>query len=360
MNSAPKPSPPAPFSAHPHRSRRSLSAFPPARHIRQTPGTGQSRFPAPGARRERPQAQRRVPRIMRVAARVAWLLVLAAPAAVSAESAPDPRTEAYLRAETERQVDAAQPDRRFRDCRECPWLVAAPAGWYLMGAPENEAGSYGNERPRHRVTIAAPFAVGVHEVTFAQWEACVDGGGCNGYRPDDEGWGRATLPVINVSWLDAQEYVRWLSRRTGQPYRLLSESEWEYAARGGTTGPFHFGETISPTQANYKGTRTYGAGRTGRYRQRPLAVGSFPANAFGLHDVHGNVWEWVQDCHHDGYAGAPANGSAWETGQCDRRVARGGSWNLAPKYLRSAYRISESSGYRHNYVGFRVARTLAE
>ena len=318
------------------------------------------RFPAGGTVSNRHAgAASGYPQIMRLAAGLAALLALVPLAAVTAESA-EMATAGEVREEAERQALAAQPDQRFRDCRVCPWMVTAPAGWYLMGSPEDEEARYRNEGPRHRVTLAEAFAVGVYEVTFDEWEACLNGGGCNGYRPDDQGWGRGRLPVINVSWHDAQEYVSWLSRRTGKRYRLLSESEWEYAARGATTGPFHFGATIATAQANYKGNRTYGAGVTGPYPERTVAVGSFPPNAFGLHDVHGNVWEWVQDCDHDSYAGAPANGSAWESGECARRVARGGAWNVAPKYLRSAYRISESSGYRHNYVGFRVARKVSE
>ena len=135
---------------------------------------------------------------------------------------------------------------------------------------------------------------GKHEVAFDEWDACVAAGGCGGHHLDDEGWGRGRRPVIDVNWDNAKAYVRWLSRRTGKSYRLLSEAEWEYAARAGTTGPFHTGSTISTNQANY----TYGAGREGLYREKTVPVGSFPANGFGLHDVHGNVWEWVEDCWH--------------------------------------------------------------
>ena len=181
----------------------------------------------------------------------------------------------------------------------------------------------------HRVRIAEPFAVGVYEVNgaFAEWDACVSDGGCGGYRPDDEGSGRGRRPVVNVNWKDAQSYVRWLSRKTGKRYRLLSESEWEYVARAGTSGPFHYGKTLSTVQANYDGRYTYGSGRKGEYRRGTVPVGSFPANAFGLHDVHGNVREWVDDCWHGDYRGAPADGSAWTSGgECSRRVLRGGSW----------------------------------
>ena len=248
--------------------------------------------------------------------------------------------------------------RRFRDCDACPQMVVVPAGSFRMGSPSGEAGRDDDEGPVHRVTIAEPFAVGVYEVTFNEWAACVHGGGCGGYRPDDEGWGRGNRPVINVSWDDAQAYVRWLSRETGHSYRLLSESEWEYVARAGTTTPFHTGRTISPSQANYNGNFTYGNGRQGVFREQTLPVGSFEANGFGLHDVHGNVWEWVKDCWHVSYAGAPSAGEAWTTGDCGRRVLRGGSWISYPRYLRAALRFGNDSGNRFSNSGFRIARTL--
>ena len=200
--------------------------------------------------------------------------------------------------------------------------------------------------------------MGVYEVTFAEWEACVRAGGCDGYRPD-QGWGRSRRPVINVSWEDAQQYVSWLSSRTGEQYRLLSESEWEYVARAGTTTPFHTGETISTELANFNGELTYGDGYSGIYRRQTIPVGSFPANGFGLHDVHGNVWEWVEDCWNAGYEGAPRDGSAWGSAQCGRRVVRGGAWYYEPRLLRSAYRSWNFAGNRSSeFGGFRVARTI--
>ena len=249
---------------------------------------------------------------------------------------------------------------RFRDCPECPDMVVVPSGTFLMGAPESEADSDDNERPVHRVSVPS-FAAGVYEVTFAEWDACVAAGGCGGHSPDDEGWGRGPFPVIHVGWEDAQLYVEWLSGRTGHRYRLLSESEWEYAARAGTTGPFHTGSTISTDQANYPGVYSYPSGDEvpdGLYRGRTLSVGSFPANEFGLHDVHGNLWEWVRDCWNNDYQGAPSDGSAWESGRCDLRVLRGGAWDIGPVYLRSANRDGGSSGVRSSVNGFRVARTL--
>ena len=246
---------------------------------------------------------------------------------------------------------------RFRDCPECPNMVVVPSGTFRMGAPESEEGSYDDERPVHTVSVRS-FAAGVYEVTFAEWDACVAAGGCEDYHPHDESWGRGLNPVVNVSWEDAQFYVLWLWVRTGEHYRLLSESEWEYAARAGTTGPFHTGTTISTDQANYDGNYIYGDGARGEYRMRTVAVGSFPANGFGMHDVHGNLWEWVQDCWNDSYEGAPGDGSAWESGNCSDRVLRGGAWYLKPRDLRSANRIRLASATRFDDIGFRVARTL--
>ena len=248
--------------------------------------------------------------------------------------------------------------RKFDDCLGCPEMVVVPAGSFMMGSPAKQASPGHNEGPMRRVTIGERLAVGVYEVTFSEWDTCRRGGGCS-YRPDDRGWGRGDRPVIEVSWNDANEYVRWLSQVTRAEYRLLSESEWEYAARSGTSGPFHFGSTISPEQANYDGNYTYGSGRKGRYRMRTVPVGTFPANAFGLHDVHGNVREWVEDCWHGSYRGAPSDGRAWTAGgDCDYRMVRGGSWTDGPGDLRSADRDWYETGYRSSGVGFRVARTL--
>ena len=168
-----------------------------------------------------------------------------------------------------------------------------------------------------------------------------------------EGWGRGRRPVVRVSWEDAKAYVRWLGEKTGKGYRLLSEAEWEYVARAGTTGAYHWGEGIGHGRANCDGCGS-------RWDKEETApVGSFRANGFGLHDVHGNVWEWVEDCWHKNYEGAPVDGTAWVSGgDCGYRVLRGGSWNFIPTYLRSANRFRYSPGNRDNYDGFRIARTL--
>ncbi|MBM4073219.1 MAG: formylglycine-generating enzyme family protein [Planctomycetes bacterium] len=229
-------------------------------------------------------------------------------------------------------------------------MVVVPAGSFTMGSPENEQGRSNDEGPQHRVTIARPFAAGKYEVTFDQWDACVNSGGCNGHRPSDEGWGRGNRPVINVSWTDAQAYVAWLSRRSGKRYRLLTEAEWEYAARGGTTTRYWCGDG----EQCLNGAAWY-SGNSG-FRTQP--VGGKGANAFGLHDMLGNVREWVEDCVHENYAGAPVDGSAWTSGgDCSYRVLRGGSWVDVPWFLRAALRLWNGPGVRLYVSGFRVART---
>ena len=226
----------------------------------------------------------------------------------------------------------------FRDCPHCPEMVVVRPGSFMMGSPPSEEDRWDNEGPQHRVTIGAAFAVGVYEVTFSEWEACASAGGCGGYRPHDQRWGRGRRPVINVSWDDAQSYVAWLSGETGESYRLLSESEWEYVARAGTQTRYWWGDDIGDNRANCDGCGS-------RWDDDGTApVGSFAANAFGLHDVHGNVWEWVQDCWNDSYVGAPNDGSAWESGECSRRVLRGGSWYLVPRLLRAADRGGGATG----------------
>ncbi len=164
--------------------------------------------------------------------------------------------------------------------------------------------------------------------------------------------------MINVSWDDAKQYVKWLSKATGKTYRLLSESEWEYAARAGTTTPFSFGETISTDEANYNGDYTYGAGSKGERRDKTVEVGSFAVNGFGLAVMHGNVWEWVEDCYINSYKDGPNTEAPRTTGSCDIRVLRGGSWGINPRVLRSANRYRIQPGSRFAYGGFRLARTL--
>ena len=251
-----------------------------------------------------------------------------------------------------------KPGDVIRDCGDCPEMVVIPAGSFMMGSPTNEPVREADEGPQRRVSMGG-FAMGKTEVTFAQWEACVAAGGCS-HEPGDQGWGRGSRPVINVSWDDAQAYVKWLSGKTGQRYLLPSEAQWEYAARAGTTTPFHTGSTITPAQANFDGTYTYNGSPKGEYRQRTAAAGSFAANAFGLQDMHGNVYEWVQDCYdakaYDGKA--PSDGRAHEVAGCSGRVLRGGSWYYGPRYARAALRTGSTPDLRNFTAGFRLARML--
>ena len=277
---------------------------------------------------------------------------------------------------------------RFRDCQTCPEMVVVPAGLYRMGSPWGEEARNDDEGPLHEVTLRQPFAVGAYEVTRGEWAAFVSAMGysaeesCWTYESDewDERSGRhwrdpgfAQMdqhPVVCVSWEDAQAYVRWLSQETGQAYRLLSEAEWEYVARAGTTKPFHTGSMISTAMSNYNeahynGKYTYrwlglaaGGHKGNMFRGKTVPVGLFAPNGFGVYDMHGNVWEWVADCWNDSYRGAPVDGSAWESGDCSRHVVRGGSWVLDPRHLRSANRGRDDMGVRRSSFGFRLARTL--
>ncbi|MCH9808402.1 MAG: SUMF1/EgtB/PvdO family nonheme iron enzyme [Alphaproteobacteria bacterium] len=244
----------------------------------------------------------------------------------------------------------------FRDCPTCPEMVVVPAGSFTMGSPKSEKGRYKDEEgPEHEVKISQPFAAGKFEVTWEEWDACVADGGCdNGLVKEaggDNGWGKGHRPVINVNWNDAKAYTVWLSKKTGKPYRLLTEAEWEYAARAGTTTPFWWGGTISKSLAQYSQGSWGSAGQT-------VPVGSFKPNAWGLFDMHGNVWEWTEDCWNDSYTGAPADGATRTDGDCRRRVIRGGAWANVPNYLRSASRLGGDSPFRVDNTGFRVARSL--
>ena len=266
-------------------------------------------------------------------------------------------------------VNAYQVGDTFRDCEVCPEMVVLPAGKFMMGSPEGERGRWISEGPQHQVTISQPFAVGKYEVTVGQYTAFGEEAGHITGRCDfpEESWDPIRLsqtnnhlgeswnnsrfdqtnnhPVTCVSWYDASTYAVWLSVKTGYEYRLLSEAEWEYAARAGTTTAYYFGRMILGDIAQH-------------IRDTTAAVGSFPANAFGLHDMHGNVSEWVEDCSHVGYVGAPTNGSSWLSGCYDaqRRGLRGGSWDDRPGGLRSANRNWFNAPDRRNTNGFRVAR----
>ena len=221
-----------------------------------------------------------------------------------------------------------------------------------MGSPAGEADRDADEGPQHRVSVSA-FMLGKTEVTQGQWMALM---GSNPSRFKNCG---DDCSVENVSWDDAQAYAQKLSEKTGKRYRLPSEAEWEYTARAETATPFHTGQTITSSQANFDGNGSYSGSSNGDYRKKTMKVASFGANALGLHDMHGNVWEWVQDVYHDRYEGAPSDGAAWMSGgNQEQRVLRGGSWEDYPQWLRSAARDYGTPDNRVHTVGFRIARTF--
>jgi formylglycine-generating enzyme required for sulfatase activity len=244
----------------------------------------------------------------------------------------------------------------FKDCESCPEMVVTPAGRFRMGAPKGEKGRQPAEEPQHDVTVGTPLAVGKFEVTFDEWEACTLEGGCANYRPQDSGWGRGRRPAIYVSYDDAKAYVEWLRQKSGKAYRLLSESEWEFAARGGTSTPFAGGDSLAPTQANFDASMAAGK-KQGSYEGKSVEVGTFPPNPYGLHDMEGNVFEWVEDCWNKTHAGAPSDASP-RGGDCKRRVAKGGAWYYEAEFARPSARMSFPKGSRLNVIGFRVARPL--
>jgi formylglycine-generating enzyme required for sulfatase activity len=255
-------------------------------------------------------------------------------------------------------VNPIEPKEAFKDCSKCPEMVVVPAGKFTMGSPDSEQGHNPDESPQHGVTFAAPFAVGRFSVTFEEWDTCVSEGGCNGYKPPDQAWGRGRRPVTNVSWDDAKAYVAWLSEKTGRRYRLLSEAEREYVTRAGTKSAFWWGSSISTNQANFDGELTYGEGTTGEFLGKTVVVDAFSPNPWGLYQVHGNLYDWVEDCYHDNYRGAPSDRAAWTSEDCVAHVARGGSWLDDLRSLRSAYRLHLPAAVRFRNLGFRVGRAL--
>jgi formylglycine-generating enzyme required for sulfatase activity len=225
-------------------------------------------------------------------------------------------------------------------------MVSLPAGSFVMG---DNRGDW-SEKPAHSVTIKQPFAIGKYEITVAQWNACVLAGGCA--RSPDIAGTASEIPVRDVSWSDAVEYVKWLGDKTGKPYRLPTEAEWEYAARGGTKTRYWWGNKFVKGKVNCKDCG-------GAYdHDSPDKIGSLDPNPFGLHDMTGGVWEWVQDCWHHDYKGAPRDGSAWSKDYCRVRVLRGGSWRNDSSYVHSASRFKYDQDVRYLVNGFRVALTL--
>jgi len=268
----------------------------------------------------------------------------------------------------------------LKDGSKAPVMVVIPAGEFLMGSPKSEKNREKDEGPQRKVRIKKPFAIGKYEITKVQFQYFVEqtsynteaetGGGCYYWTGEEvekdskRDWRNPGFdqtdqhPVACVSWNDVKKYIAWLNKNTEGNYRLPTEAEWEYVARAKTDTPFYFGETINTDQANYDGNYTYGNGLKGEYRGETISVGSFPVNEFGIFDMHGNVWEWTEDCYHDNYKNAPIDGSAWVSGECSFRVLRGGSWFDTPWYLRSANRTGFYATYRIYDVGFRLARNL--
>jgi formylglycine-generating enzyme required for sulfatase activity len=272
--------------------------------------------------------------------------------------AEDPAPAALWRTSEDASAsDSKSKGAVFRDCGGgCPEMVTIPAGSFLMGSER-----YSREQPQHKVTIIDAIAIGRYETTFDDWEACVSGGGCVHNRaPSDEGWGKGRRPVINVSWTDAKEYVAWLSRRTGKKYRLLTEADWEYAARAGSRAIYPWGDNIDCGKAAYDGGpgSDCAAHAGDALRRGTQLVGSHPANKFGLYDMIGNVWEWCEDNWHPDYRGAPGDGAAWDGGDASMRILRGGAWNYGPSALRTADRNWYPLSGRTFFIGFRVVREV--
>lgn len=236
-------------------------------------------------------------------------------------------------------------------------MLLIPGGIFLMGSADGEPGSYGDEYPQHDVTVP-PVFMSRTPITQAQWRLVAGYPQVNqDLTSDPSNFKGDTRPVEQVNWNEAQEFCARLSARTRRTYRLPTEAEWEYACRAGTTTPFHFGETLSDELANYRARETFGRGIPGEYRAETTDVASFPPNAFGLHDMHGNVWEWCEDDWHDNYDGAPKDGSAWldsDTNKDKNKLLRGGFWDCIPGSCRSACRVNLSRGDRNDGLGFRV------
>jgi formylglycine-generating enzyme required for sulfatase activity len=271
-------------------------------------------------------------------ARVARLKTAPAPApapAAVARAAPAVKPAPPPAAAPARTANGAE----VKDCPACPPLIALPAGAFTMGSNTSDP----SERPAHTVTLAAPFAIGKTEVTVEQWNACA---ACH---RSTQG---ARTPVRDVSWDDVQHYLKWLSSASGKAYRLPTEAEWEYAARGGTASAYWWGEKMAAGKANCKECGPPWQG------DAPANVGSFAANPYGLYDMNGSVWEWVDDCWHTSFKQAPADGRAWDAPNCTVRVIRGGSWREGASYMVSSTRFKYDASVRNSQNGFRVARSV--
>ncbi|MBT3238188.1 MAG: formylglycine-generating enzyme family protein [Rhodospirillaceae bacterium] len=244
-------------------------------------------------------------------------------------------------------ASATEPGKTFQDCETCPKMVVVPTGSFTMGSD----GRHKYERPSREVTIAKPFAIGIYEVTFDEWQACFDEAGCKRV-PDDHKWGKDTRPVMNITWFETQEFTEWLSKKTGHTYRLPSEAEWEYAARAGTTTEFWWGDEVGENLGNCRNCKSEWS------KKGSAPVGSFAPNPFGLYDVHGNEWEWMEDCWTPNQIDAPTDGSARMDGDCGSRVMRSGSWYYFSKNMRSAWRFKNDARVKSYGIGMRVVREM--
>ena len=283
----------------------------------------------------------------------------AAVEAVQTPPAPPPRqffAEKGVQPLTPEIEQSLRPKDSFRECEACPEMVVVPKGAFMMGTPANEPDRFKGEDPIHRVTIAKPFAVGRFAISFDEWDACLADGGCDGFKGDDK-FGRGRQPAQGINFEKAKLYLAWLSKKVGRTYRLPSESEREYFTRAGTTTPFWFGNTVSSQNANYKASMPYGNGPHGPDSTGPVVVDSYAPNPFGLYQVHGNVFEWTEDCFNKRYTeDTPTDGSPWLEGDCHKRMLRGGTWDWSANMLRSGYRENSIvDGYGNS---FRVVRTL--
>jgi formylglycine-generating enzyme required for sulfatase activity len=274
--------------------------------------------------------------------------------------APSPRQffpEKSIQPLTPELEQALRPKDSFKECDVCPEMVVVPKGSFMMGTPANEPDRFKGEDPIHRVTLAKPFAVGRFAVSFDEWDACLADGGCGGNKGDDNGFGRGRMPAQGINFEAAKSYLAWLSKKVGRTYRLPSESEREYFTRAGTTTPFWFGNTVTAQNANYQASTPYGSGPHGPDSKAPVVVDSYAPNPFGLYQVHGNVFEWTEDCFNKRYTeDTPADGAPWLEGDCHKRMLRGGTWSWSANMLRSGYRedsIVDGGGF-----SFRVVRTL--
>jgi formylglycine-generating enzyme required for sulfatase activity len=261
----------------------------------------------------------------------------------AAKPAPAPATAAAAPPASSGQPAALA---EVKDCPACPTLVYLFPGSFVMGSDSGDP----SEQPAHHVALGAPFAIGKYEVTVAEWNACVEAGACQ--RVGQHANPPPKAPIRDVSWDDAQQYVKWLRTSSGKPYRLPSEAEWEYAARGGTSTRYWWGDEMATGKANCKD-----CGPPWR-SEGPADAGSFAANPNGLHDMNGSVWEWVDDCWHSSFKGTPADGKAWNEPNCSVRVIRGGSWREPAPYRASSTRSRDDAGVRHSQNGFRVARDV--